>query len=503
MRDDRTPKLTRLIHALEMRWRRIRLVGVATDALSISLSVSLVALLIRAGFDLRFPVRTFLVLTNGSALVAATLVTAFMRRSHARFLIDADRTHRLKSLLVSAYEFGRRVQLPTSPRNEQRSTFERIVIARAERTSPDIDPRVVYPARTPPRIVMLATLIVAVGTMFLLDASGLFNRPTPAYTAAGLLLEDVGRRLASRADRDDELQELADELSRLGEQMRRNQIAAEEARRRISNLEERIETHIRNLDRPPPLAHDGDSRIPPDAEASIRGALTAGMSQGEVRELFARMRSEGRTLADVIDALDEAVADRAPDATLGLDDEQYRKLLDELSRPPPADDAETDLVDDLNESRRVVEQAGAGLADLSEGDEHAAGEAGRGSDSPATGGDPSDEGSSDVGAGGGGGRAGTAEAEADRRGDFTRIEEARILRELHGIVTEGSIMDFIIRELPSEATSLLTEEDRAVAFERVVEAAVRRDEPPAELRRMVRNYFLRLTLADRGAGDEQ
>ncbi len=502
MAGSRTPHLTRLVQALEMRWRRMQLTRLAVDALSLSLGVSLVALLIRAGFGLRFPIPPFMALVNGSALAAALLLTALMRRDPLRFLIDADRAHRLKSLLVSAYEFDRAVH-PSSSEDGPRTTFERIVAARAERASPEVDPRVVYPARTPPRIAVFAVLVVAVGTILLLEATGWFNRPSPEYAGAAILVEDVGRRLASRAGHDEELQELADELTRLAEQMQRNQIDADEARRRINHLEDRIEEHIRNLDRSPPRSHDEDTRIASDAEPSIRAALTAGMSPGEVSELFARMRSEGRTLADIIDALEDATPDRAPDATLGFDEDQVRELMDEMSRPPPADESETDLVDDLENSRRVIEQAGAGLADLSEGDERRTGEA-RGGDSPTTGGDATDDASEAAGAGGGaGGHAGTGDPEASQDGELRRIEGGRVLRELHGIVTEGSIMDFIIRELPGEATSLLTEDDRHVAIERVVEAAVGREEPPAELRRMVRNYFLRLTMTDRGAADEQ
>jgi hypothetical protein len=312
-------------------------------------------------------------------------------------------------------------------------------------------------------------------------------------------IEDAGERLADRAADNEALRDLAEEMQRLGQALRQNQIPGDEARRRIEELGREIEEQIRNLERTRPFETE-EQELPPQAEETVRRALERGMSQSEVREFFTRMRSEGETMPDVIDALEEATPDRAPDTNLGLEREQMDELMDQLNRPPPSQDAESDIVNELEESQRIVEQTGQGLAELNQGEDAQTGAAaeqgvsrGGGAEEEEreeleSGGESESQGESE-------GQQGGAAAVDDATGDdFSRIEDASpIFRELDGIVTNDTIMDVIIREMPSEATSQLSEQERDAAFERVIEQAMEREQLPPDAQRLVRNYFLRIT----------
>lgn len=512
---DRTPNLTDLAHLLEMRWRILLLAEVAINALAISLGVSLVALIVRVAFSLAFAVGRTLLVVNGAALVASIVFIAIRRRDPSRFLIDADRAYGLKSLLVSGYEYGQRIDAsdgatPRTPGGSRaRETFEHLVVEQAEQSTEDVDPHAVYPAKTPRRLGIVAALTVALGIFLILDASGWFDPPQVPYADELLALEDAGRRLAQRAEENDELQQLADEMLRLGDQVRRNDLEANEARRRIEQLNERVEEQMRNLERMPPMEYNEDAEIPPDAEPTIRRALRSGMGEEEVVEFFTRMRSEGNTIPDVVEALEEATPDRAPDANLGLDQERVDELMDQLNRSQADEESQSDLTRELEESQRALQQMGSGLAELSEGTEGEAGEAAgegvgvdRGGQAPPV---PPEEEPGEGGDDAGGQQGGTIAVEDRMDDDYRRPEESSpVFREIQGIVTDNTVMDIIIRELPSEATSELTEEERDVIFERIVEEAVNREETPPELQRLVRNYFLRLTLAtEEGAQNEQ
>lgn len=511
--DDRTPNLTDLTHVLEMRWRLLLLLDITVSALSISAGASLVVLLANGAFELELPIGRIVLMMNGGALLASIVIIALRRRESWRFLVDADRTYGLKSLLVSGYQLAGRTDAdePRSRLDASRAGFERLVVEKAEASTDDIDPHQVYPSRTPRRVGVLAAIAVALGILLILDASGWFDPPVAPYAEQALLLEDAGRRLAERAEENDELQALADEMLRLGEQVRRNELDADTARRRIEELAERVEDQMSNIKRTAPFEQNEDAQIPEDAEDTVRRALQSGMGESEVVELFTRMRAEGNTVPDVIEALEEATPDRAPDTNLGIDPERMRELMDQLNRPPPADeDAQTDLTRELEQSQRALQQAGSGLSRLDEGDNREPGQAegegvgvgrGRQGEEPSTG----ENGEQPGGDQAPGQQGGTGAVDDTGDDDFRSPEDSSpVFREIQGIVTDNTIMDIIIRELPSEATSGLSEQEREVAFERIVEEAVTREDTPRELQRLVRNYFLRLTMAnEEGAEDEQ
>jgi len=503
---DRTPRLSALTHALEMRWRLLVLAERAVDATAVGMAVAFGTLVVDVIFALDLPIMRITGLAIGAALVAALVQAALVRRTPERFLVDADRVYGLKSLLVSGFEFGAAGQ----PDGSERSEFQALVAGNAEAATEEIEPARVYPWTTPRRSGAVAALVVALGIMLILDASAWFDRPVPPYAAEAIALRDAGRRLAARARDDEELRRLAEEIQRLSEEAERGAIDPEEARRRIDRLSERVEQQMRSLGRTPPFEYDEDAQMPPETEETVRRALESGMSEGEVVEFFARMRSEGSTLPDIVEGLEEATPDREPNANLDRDDEAMNDLMDRLNESPPATDQEPDpeVAEQLRESQRALDRMSEGLPQLSEGEDRDIGRAPGFPDRPR---DESEEPPDPAPEGAQGdsdstGQRGGTEAVDDAMDDDFRPPEdgASVFSEIQGVVTDNTIMDIIIRELPSEATAELTEQERDVLFERIIEEAVGRDEVPPELRRLLRNYFLRLTLASRqGAEDEQ
>ena len=506
MTRDRTPLLSGLTHALEMRWRLLVLAERAVDAVAVGLAVALGTLVVDVVFALDLPIMRIMALAIGVGAAAGLVQAALVRRTPARFLVDADRIYGLKSLLVSGFEFG-----STAPREDaERSAFQELVTEQAEAASTEIEPAKVYPWSTPRRSGVVAALVVALGILLILDASAWFDRPAPPYAAEAVALRDAGRRLADRAEGNEELRQLAEEIQRLSEEAERGGIDPEEARRRIDRLSERVEQQMRNLGRTPPFEYDEEAQMPPETEETVRNALESGMSEGEVVEFFARMRSEGSTLPDIVEALEEATRDREPNANLDRDDQAMNDLMDRLNESPPSAEQEPDpeVAEQLRDSQRALQQMSEGLPQLTEGEDREIGQApgfpDRPRDEPEERPDSPPEGSQ--GDSGSTGQRGGTEAVDDATDDDFRSPEdgASVFSEIQGVVTDNTIMDIIIRELPSEATAELTEQERDVLFERIIEEAVDRDEVPPELQRLLRNYFLRLTLANReGADDEQ
>ncbi len=499
-RESRTPNLDDLAQLLEFRWRLRFLVETGVNALTIALAASILLLLAGSLFAIDLPI-TFLMLGLAAlSVIVALVVAGFRRRDPIRFLMDADRHYGLKSLLASGFSFGSQAEHPS----ELGAEFREIVLSRAESHTDEIEPREVYPWITPRRTGLLTALTVGLGVLLVLNASGWFERPVPPYIEEALLLEDLGERLADRAAEDEALADLANQLLQLGRDAREGDLDPEQARPRIDDLSDRIEEQISNLERTPPLATDEDAQIPPEAAESIRSALQSGMGESEIEDLYLRMRSEGNTVPEIVEALEEASPDMAPNANFDVDEERVQELLDQLNAAPPEPSNERpDVTEELAESQQALQQLGSGL-EFTEGPDDEIGAAegdtspfGRGDES---GGEPSSEGGGDGEAGSQGGDRAVDDTFGD---DFARPEAgSRVFRELQGIVTENTVLDILIRELPAEATSELEEEERAVIFDQVIEEAVNREQTPPELQRLVRNYFLRLTLANEEGTDE-
>jgi len=495
MADAKLRQLATLARMLEMRLRLKRCFHYAAATLAVALGASLLATVATVAFALDLPLVRLVTIAVGVAVVVALLAAAATRIDPARLLIDADRAYQTKSLLISGYQFGEEPAATSA--SEQ--AFREAVIGQAETRSKSVKPEEVYPFELPRMASTAAALFVALAIGLVLELSGWFDQIAPPVVEQAIAIEDAGQRLAERANENEALRDLADEMQRLGQALRQNQIPGDEARRRIEELGQEIEEQIRNLERTRPFETQ-EQELPPQAEETVRRALERGMSQSEVMDFFTKMRSEGETMPDVIDALEEATPDRAPDTNLGLEREEMDELMDQLNSPPPAEDADNDIVKELEESRRIVEQTGQGLSELSQGEENQTGAASeqgvsRGGGTEGDEREELDSSGESESQGESEGQQGGAAAVTDATGDdFSRIEEASpIFRELDGIVTNNTIMDVIVREMPSEATSELSEQERDAAFERVIEQAMEREQLPPDSQRLVRNYFLRIT----------
>lgn len=500
-----TPYLEELSRSLEFRWRARRFLGVLATTSTVSVAVSLGLGLASILFDAELPLPQLILMVNGAAVVAALLFAAVKRRAPESLLADADAVYKTREVMTSAFEFAHETDVRAST---DETSFRTLVIGEGEQRAEETDPAAVYPLPLPRRFSITAALVAVLAVFFLLDASGWFERPTVQLSEQGLLLEDAGRRLADRRD-NEELQELADEIRRLGEQLREGELEADEARRQIEQLGERVEEQVRNLERFGEFATNQDVEIPEEIEESVRSALRRGMTEGEVLDFFMSMNAEGETLPDTLRALEEASGDRPPDANLDLDDDRVRELLDQLNLNPESTEG-AGTAEELENIQRSLQQAGIDVQELSPGDDERIGEQPGPPGESLRGGPSGDEQESgpgeDLAGEGESGETGGDEPVGDAMNDtFRRIEEASpIFRQIEGVIGEGTIRDVIIRELPSEAISRLDEREREVAFERVIEEAVAREDTPPELQSLVRNYFLRITLGkEEGAEDEQ
>ncbi|TVQ21475.1 MAG: hypothetical protein EA382_13635 [Spirochaetaceae bacterium] len=428
-------------------------------------------------------------LANIGVAVVAALAVALRPVRPLVLLRDADHACHLRSLLVTGYALG---EQPTAEADAA-TGFNESVLRSAVSASRSVDPARVYPVPRTRVTAITALLVVMLVSIAIVDLSR--PEPPPPTDGYGTMLADRGRRLAERAGTDQQLVDLAERMQRLGDDLDDGRIGVGEARDRLLEIESAIERQLANIPRAQPFASDG-AGLPDGLEADIRAALEAGMSDAEVIDFVARMGRDGSMLPDEVRALEEAGEGVEADAVVGFD-EQMRRLIDQLNIAR-SDDSETGLLNELTESRRVVEQAGAGLAELTEGDDDPIGTS---DDSGA--GRPVRAGRDDAGAADtdgqapGGAQGGSAAVLDGRDGSFARLDErSQVLRRIPGVVTEGSIVDLIIRQAPTEAIARLPEVDRMGQYERVVESAMAGESVPQELERIVRDYFLRIAFAD-------
>ena len=429
-------------------------------------------------------------LANVGVAVVAALAVALRPVRPLVLLRDADRACGLRSLLVTGYAL---TEQPTAERDDAAMGLNESVVRSAVSASRSVDAAQVYPAPRTRTTAITALLVVMLVSIAIVD----LRRPPPPQPAGGYatMLADRGRRLAERAGNDQQLVDLAERMQRLGDDLDGGRIGVGEARDRLLEIESAIERQLANIPRAQPYASQ-ESGLPDGLEADVRAALEAGMSDAEVIDFVARMGRDGSMLPDEVRALEEAGEGVEADSVVGFD-EQIRRLIDQLNIAR-SDDSETGLLNELTESRRVVEQAGAGLAELTEGDDDPVGTtADSGAQRPLrTGRD--DAGAADTeGQAPGGAQGGSASVLDGRDGSFRRLDEsAQVLRRIPGVVTEGSIIDLIIRQAPTDAIARLPEVDRMVQYERVVESAMTGESVPQELERIVRDYFLRVAFAE-------
>lgn len=500
-----TTELLALARKVDLRQRLRTLLSTAVHALTGTLAASIVVLFLSSILHVSLPGYRIVLLLNAGALIAALVYAAVRRYDPQRCLLAADSAYDLKETLAAAYEFAQESADPAKHPARIRAThdsetYRGWVFAHARESLPGVSPTAIVRITAPRLTSMVAVLAVALLALMIIDATGLFARESNPIVQQGLFLADGARRLAERSE-DDNVRELARQMEELGDQLAREQIDPEAANKKLEELGEQVEDQFRNLDRNPGFENPEDATAPPQTEDTVRRALQQGMSEGDVMEFFTRMSGRGQELPDIVEALEEATTE-SPNANLPVDEEALERLMNQLQMPPPAADVPSDRVNELQEADRIIEQSASGLAELTEGEPGEPSGEGSGT-ALARGQTPpqSEASAADSESEGGEGQAGGREAVEDRfESALNRLSEGATLRELRGEVTQNQIMDVIIRDMPSEALSLLDEEQRAAEFERVVENAIPRDSTPSELREVVKSYFLRITMR---AADER
>ena len=264
-----TPNLYELARGLELRWRIRVFLGHLITVLVVSTALSLLTAIVHVVSWMVIPTGRVILMANGAAVVVALVLTALRRRSPQLLLADADRTYETRELLSSAIEFA---QTEPSNASDAERAFRDLVAKQGDDLSTMVDPATVYPIRMPRLTSVVGALAVALGVLLLLNASGWFAGSPVELAQEGLLLEETGRRLADRGA-SEELQELADEIRRLGERLRSGEMDPEEARRRIDQLGEHVEEQMRNLERLGEFDTNQEMDLPPETEDAVRSAL--------------------------------------------------------------------------------------------------------------------------------------------------------------------------------------------------------------------------------------
>lgn len=486
---------------IDLRRRITVFLEMVVQLLALSLAASVVVLLVALSFTVPIAPYRLILVINLIPLIVALVRAAFVPYKPQHVLLAADHAYSLHETLSAAYEFLS--QTGASPNREEAATagsqtrdaFARRVIGRAAEIASQVDPVAVVRLQSPKFTTATVSLAIGLFALAMFDLSGLFARQQPPMIQQGLFLAEEARRFAQQTD-DERVRELAQQMEELGEALSREQLDPESARDRLAELGREIEEQLRNLDRNHPFENPEDAAAPPETEDTVRRALRQGMSEGDVMEFFTRMSGRGETMPDIVEALENATSQTPPDANFPVDEEALQELLSRLSRPAP-EEAQAPSQEQLERMDQIVQQSASGLSELTEGQESdITGEGGGVTVQQSPESTPSESPPSpDAGGSPGEGQsAGTTPTEDEFETEFRRPADTPTLRELRGEVTRNQVMDVIIRDLPSEAVSSLSESERIAQFESVVENAIPREATPTELRDVVKSYFLRITV---------
>lgn len=500
MPTDTTPSrlLLDLARRIDLRQRVSSFLGRVVLLLVFSLAASIVLQVVTLTFSLRLPHYRIIAVVNVIPVIVALVSAAFRPYDPQRALLAADRTYSLSETLSASFEF-----LDTQTDQAMTRAFMDTVIARAAAMVRELSPKAIVRITAPRHTAIVVTLAIVFLALASAEFSGYFDREEPAMVQQGLFLTQEARRFTDESD-NETVRELAQQMEELGEALSREELAPQEAREELAELGRKIEEQVRNLDREHPFENRDDAVVPPETEDTVRSALQRGMSGTDVMEFFARGHGRGDTMPEMVEALDEAMSEAPPDTNLPIDEEMLDQIMSRITeqRPP---EAESSPANDLEQMDQIVGQSASGLSELTEGPEDQGAGEGGGMSIQRNPQPPSDaETGTDSGGNSGEGQTGGTSPTDDTFNDpFTRPGETPTLRELRGEVTRSEVMDIIIRDIPSEAISTLSEEEAITQFESVVESALPREATPTELRDVVKSYFLRITMRAADEPDNQ
>jgi hypothetical protein len=469
--------LWNVLRALKRRRLAVKGLAHATESLFYAIFLCLLlALSVQVQILPSFSLTLYLGILIG-ALSFGFAVAIFKTRKDLWILADADRCARLRERLSTAYEILLR---------GNRGGFSRLVLEDAESRCSLVRPREVYPLRLPAKTkaipLMMAVLLVTVLVDFGLPPLPLLRDEIDSQIKQeGRDIEELGRRLAARAEQQalPETLKLGNDIQRLGKRMQHEPMSLEQSREELTDLADRVIRRMGEIRRIPvdepeqqtqklPLVSDDLLGEPSNAsepggtmyESSAEGGRSAasgepgseGNGEGRGSAESGRQRPQGS----------EERSQRLMEETQNLTEaaEALRKAAENLEGSP-----EEGLAPEIAGSK--TEESGLQEGDSGEREPEAK------------------EGSS--------GTPGSRPVEDIPSGE----RPASVPSSLEDIMVEPvgqgeESFGVLLRSLPLGSLKEGTQEEVLQNYRKRVEEAVRQESIPLNLRKYIRDYFIRI-----------
>jgi hypothetical protein len=450
----------------------------------------------------------------GIALVAGVLFGILRSPSDERLLLDADGALGLKERLYTAH----RVRA-----GKEQTAYKDILLEDAEERARNVEPGKVYPLdrtekfRITPFLVLIAVVLLTV------DFSG-FGQRDPRVVDEGEFIEEFGKRLAARADRESlpGSQELAEELQRLGRRLQNEKLSQAESQEMIKKLSDRVEEQIDNIQRDLTAGvEQSDFELDEETQESLQEMRRGEMSSAEIVELRQRILNKkgltSRQRDDVQESFEQYEQNPSEDAQSDLADELSQELGDygddfedghgqnygeELENYEAANNMMRRSADTLaqgNKRQRSGNMQGqSGDSDF-EGGMSAGEMAGAGGEAAGEGSDGDQEDTQEEGDGSS--NTPGRNAEADRFDEsFSPSGDWKPIEELKGLINPERNMRAFVRTMPKldEERQDLTTEDILLSYQSRYEEVIQKEDIPPNMKEYIRDYFINI-----GIGQEE
>jgi hypothetical protein len=510
------PKPEDLLKAKAAGWERRRRALLVLSLSLDGLMISLAACVMIAFVAQLFPLPIHPAFLSGALVVLGFLICggigAFRPSDASASLLAADRRLGLKERLSTAYELLR---------SRRQNPFTAVLAADAASRARDIKGKDVHRLPAPKRWRVLPLLAAALLVVLLVDfglPSPLIGGRDPELAEQGRMLEDLGKRLASRAARDflPETLRLAEEMERLGNELQRGQLDRDEAADQLKELADQAEERAREMQQQTEQNRQPGDGSPGDGEDYTSVPLTpGGPGEGEDGETVQGfMDSEGSPGGPPGQQMPPDFGPPGDDAGGG----PPGASRPDGSQPdgsgtgsPQSDPQSRQEIDNLNELEEALrdsaqqlamadteEQGGSAEEEPSEGD----------SSDPGSGitmrlGDTESEeppGGAPPGGSPGGPSPGTrnepgepgteaVQDEAGETGGFAGLSREET-SEIESTPDEGDTLRGILRALPLASSAQKPVEEVIVDYSRQLEENIEREAVPLNFRQYIRDYFV-------------
>lgn len=403
-------------------------------------------------------------------------------------LLKADNHYNLPETLSSAWEISKRD--PDNP-------FFPLLIEDARAAAGKIRQKDVYPFVF--RQWQIIVPVLAASMLFLGTFSFPFLAVDPLIASEGLILEELGKKLAEEIPEEDvETHDLALKLQRLGEKLQEKPMTRERARQEVDSFSEQIESRIGDLKRQNLMA---------EVEEDVPGAkdfqedifrLERGESSDEGIAAF-REKIVGSDEIDpeTLERIEKAFDEYDPGSGDRGDSWLSDKLKEELGEQGKSDRT----IDNLSSAEDILsdteDRLDEGSSDsIAQSDNKESEETGISSGTSRPGEEEIDE----EGLPGEGGSAGKSSS-APGGGEPEEPEETTepismfsegSMKELEGKLTPGDQMKAFIRSLPSYSETAGGGSGYILEYRKQIENVISTEQIPEKYMGFVRDYFLEI-----------